>query len=60
MWKDENLAEGYFDRLDKDHDGILAEDEIAPLSVTIPWPALNESLLLKKCITSINQAHKRP
>lgn len=43
MWKDENLAEGYFDRLDedKDHDGILAEDEIALLSVTIPWPALN-------------------
>ena len=36
IWKDKKMAEEYFNRLDKDNDGFLTEDEFIVPWVTIP------------------------
>ena len=35
IWKDKKMAEGYFNRLDRDNDGLLTEDEFV-----VPWVAI--------------------
>jgi len=35
IWKDKKMAEEYFNRLDKDNDGFLTDDEFV-----VPWVAI--------------------
>ena len=35
IWKDKKMAEEYFNRLDRDNDGFLTEDEFV-----VPWVAI--------------------